>query len=232
MNNFINRLKVVYDLLKEGDFNYIYRGIRRRLYSQENFIGLKRDLHKPFKAPKAKIELAVRLLEDRDLEYFNMTHTDDILLNKHIPYCYVATTKNDIPCFRQWLIHYETNKEIKDLFKGIFPILKKDEALLEGGFIPPKNRGLGIMPAGICEVISKGITDNVRYIITFVGEHNIASLKGCSRAGFYPYILRTEKWFLFNKKVRFTAIPHDIITYYKNTVAEKPKPLTKKMHLV
>ena len=88
------------------------------------------------------------------------------------------------------------------------------------------------MSAGICKIINQEVEADVRFVITFVDAHNIASLKGCSRAGFFPYILRIEKWFMFKRKVKFTSIPPDIFFDFKNAIAEKSKPLTKTMHLV
>ena len=161
-----------------------------------------------------------------------MTHTEDGLLNENIPNCYVAVDDNDVPYFRQWLMDSKENNKIAAYFGDEFPVLKDNEALLEGAFIPPEKRGLGIMSAGICKIINQEVEADVRYVITFVDAHNIASLKGCSRAGFFPYILRIEKWFMFKRKVKFTSIPPDIFFDFKNAIAEKSKPLTKTMHLV
>lgn len=232
MNNVLNRIKVVYSHIKDNDFGYIFNGIKRRMFSTELSLGLKKDLSVPFKTPEAKINLSIRLIENGDAEYFDMTHFEDGLINENIPNCFVAVDENDVPCFRQWLMGSKQNDKIKSYFGGTFPCLEEDEALLEGAFIPPKNRGLGIMPAGICMVISKGIDANVRYVITFVEMHNIASLKGCARAGFLPYTLRTVKWFLFNKTVRFTDVPKDVLSQFSKDVMGKPKPLAKSLHLV
>jgi hypothetical protein len=46
---------------------------------------------------------------------------------------------------------------------------------------------------------------------TFVGEDNVASLKGCKKAGFTPYLARTETWWLLRRHVRFTRLPDGTI---------------------
>ena len=45
-----------------------------------------------------------------------------------------------------------------------------------------------------------------QHVITFVGHSNVASLKGCERAGFAPYVERRESWFLFRQRVRFLPL--------------------------
>ena len=46
----------------------------------------------------------------------------------------------------------------------------------------------------------------VQQVITFVSKDNIASLKGCERAGFAPYLDRRESWTLFRWRVRFRPL--------------------------
>jgi hypothetical protein len=43
-------------------------------------------------------------------------------------------------------------------------------------------------------------------VITFVDEQNPASLKGCLRAGFAPYLRRRERFRLFRRSVTFDPI--------------------------
>ena len=46
-----------------------------------------------------------------------------------------------------------------------------------------------------------------RWVVTFVGADNVASLKGCRKAGFSPYVERRESWRLFRRRVRCTPLP-------------------------
>jgi RimJ/RimL family protein N-acetyltransferase len=45
-----------------------------------------------------------------------------------------------------------------------------------------------------------------QHVITFVARRNVASLKGCERAGFAPYVERRESWSLFRRRVRFLPL--------------------------
>jgi RimJ/RimL family protein N-acetyltransferase len=45
-----------------------------------------------------------------------------------------------------------------------------------------------------------------RCVVTFVDEGNAASLKGCARAGFVPYLRRQEQFRLFRRRVSFTPL--------------------------
>lgn len=62
------------------------------------------------------------------------------------------------------------------------------------------------MPAAMAQIAEKGAAVGARYVCTFVGDDNIASLKGCEKAGFSPYLTRTITTRLFNlsKRIVFT----------------------------
>ena len=219
MSSLKNKLSVIYKHLASKDLAYFINGIKKRIKSEILYFGLKRDLSIPFKVPDAKIEIDVRLIEEKDQKYFSMTHTEDGLIYENIPDCFVATTIEDEACFRQWFFSYAARDKIKSYFGEMFPELKENEAFLEGAFIPPAKRGLNIMEAGICRILEKYKNSEIRYVITFVSISNIASLKGIHRSGFSPYILRTEKYFLFKKKVIFTQIPDCLLQEYLKSVS-------------
>lgn len=63
-------------------------------------------------------------------------------------------------------------------------------------------RGLCIMPAAMAQIAEKGTSIGARYVNTFVGDDNIASLKGCEKPGFSPYLTRTITTRLFNLSKR------------------------------
>ena len=43
----------------------------------------------------------------------------------------------------------------------------------------------------------------VRYVLGFIGEANVPSLKVAEFGGFDPYLKREESWFLFRRRIRF-----------------------------
>ncbi|WP_274475680.1 GNAT family N-acetyltransferase [Mangrovimonas aestuarii] len=205
----------VSNLIKDGEFKQLFNGLTKRLYSNTQSFGLKRDLEIPFEAPKANIQLKIRPANNSDMEAFRKFHTEDRLLSTDIPQCYVATTSSNEVCYRQWLMGSKQNDKIRYCFGKTFPKLKPDEALLEGAFTLPNYRGKKIMPEAMARIAEKGNELGVKYIVTFVNINNIPSLKGCKRSGFNPYVVRNERFFLFFKSTSFSTIPKRLKALYE-----------------
>jgi hypothetical protein len=62
------------------------------------------------------------------------------------------------------------------------------------------------MSAGMSMIAEKARELDARYVLTFVGEDNVASLKGCERAGFLPYVDRRESRRLGRLRVEFAEM--------------------------
>jgi RimJ/RimL family protein N-acetyltransferase len=182
-------------------------------------LGLRRDLHVSFTAPDAKIPITVRRLETRDFPVLFDTSAPDIddeeralrrarqeLASEGIGTGFVAVTETDDPCYVQWLFGPDENAEIRRYFERVFPPLRKGEALLEGAFTPVQHRGKGIMPAAMARIAEQAAALDARFVITFVTEDNIPSLKGCDRAGFSPYVRRRDAWIGIRRSITFTAL--------------------------
>lgn len=163
--------------------------------------GLARDLSRPLKQPSAKIPISVRPLGQRDVApLFTLYGEADTAHERSEAALrlgfvtagarrgYVAIDeRNGMPCYVQWLFGVEDNRFIKGL-KG-FPPLEAGEALLENAYTPPAYRGFGIMSEAMALIAERAVEVGARQVLTFVGLENIASLKGCQRAGFNPHIL-------------------------------------------
>lgn len=198
----------------------IWRSLLLRLYSDTTYLGLRRDLSVAFKASEAKIPLKVRPLDRQDdLSFidinepgissagaFERLHQVNMLRAK-IRTCYVALDHSDRPCYMQWLIPPSENDKIQAFYGNIFPRLEGDEALLEGAYTVDGYRGQGVMATAMAQIAERASDLGARWVITFVGERHIASLKGCKKAGFVPYIRRREIYRLFRRKVTFTPLP-------------------------
>ncbi len=240
-NHLLASLKNAYNLLKEGYYSVLYNEIRNRLYSESLSFGLQRDLQEPFEKPDAKIKINVRPLQEEDVETLMGKDVSDninpriiasqqAMLDAKIPTCYVAVTTTDKPCYMQWLIGSEDNDKIQSHFKGVFPPLKPNEALLEAAFGNPKFRGLRIMPAAMAQIAEKASLINARWVNTYVDVTNIASLKGCRRSGFEPFVLRKERWFLFRLTISFHPLSEILLESYEmNTADRKNKSLNESM---
>ena len=196
----------------------VWQGVRRRLYMRREAFGLRRDLSVPFEAPPAKIPVTVRPLRpDDDLSFIAddpelpaqaaREHIDQrLLLNADIPTCWIAVDSDGTACYMQWLIAARDNARIQAWWGGLFPELRPDEALLEGAYTADSHRGKGIMAHAMALIAEQARDFGAQHVITFVVKDNIASLKGCERAGFAPYIDREDSWTLFRRRVRFQPL--------------------------
>ena len=115
--------------------------------------------------------------------------------------------RNGAPCYVQWLFGARDNAFVSQL-KG-FPVLAPHQALLENAYTPPAYRGFGIMSAAMALIAERAADIGARHVLTFVGLDNIASLKGCQRAGFNPLILHraTRLGFGMIRRDRFEELP-------------------------
>jgi GNAT superfamily N-acetyltransferase len=198
------------------------RRMVRQVYREWHSYGLRRDLQVPFESPRARIPLMVRLLNEEDISQLfpgeraglsrraRLEEADRVaLLAEQLATPYVAVDSTcDRPCFLQWLCTARSNDFVQRYFRGRFPLLRDDEALLEYAFTPPSYRGNGIMPAAMSMIAEKAAQYGVRYVVTYVSRDNPAALQGCAKAGFSPYVLRHDRSFLRGliRKRRFTPI--------------------------
>jgi RimJ/RimL family protein N-acetyltransferase len=174
-------------------------GGRLKLGFRANFIryGLCRDLAEPIKITSAKIPIAVRPLQNADFFWlFSSEGSRDpaeklqvawrkAFIQKGAPGGFVAVDqRNGRPCYVQWLLGSANNDFVRRI--GGFPVLQPKEALLEFAYTPPGYRGLGIMSAAMALIAQHAADIGARQVLTFVDHDNIASLRGCQRAGFRP----------------------------------------------
>jgi hypothetical protein len=206
--------------LNAGKLHHIAEALSYRWASGLSSFGLRRDLRIPFAAPEANIPISVRPLVDSDVRKLLNVNALGItdegreermtrlqMLEAGLATCYVAVTTDDEPCYMQWLIGPEQNDKVQAYFKGIFPHLERGEALLEGAFTPEVHRGKRIMPCAMAQIAEKATEIGARWVMTFVTQDNIPSLKGCQRSGFAPYAARQESWNAFRHSVKFTPLP-------------------------
>ncbi len=219
MTRLMRRAESALDLLLHGGAEETLRTLKIRLHSYVLHYGLRRDLTVPFPVPPAKISLTVRpLAPDDDLSF--LRHEPGLsaeaargrrvqrqLLAARIPVCWVAVAPDGKIAYMQWLVTPKDNHRILEHWGDSFPQLRPDEALLEGAYTPEAYRGQGIMPHAMARIAESAKDLGARWVITFVGDDNIASLKGCKKAGFQPYLERRQTWSLFRRRAVFTPLP-------------------------
>ncbi len=200
-----------------GQFQSRFAGrIQLGVWSRSTRYGLRRDLSLPLEKPRAKIPISVRPLVKTDIPLLlpadsNAEHDRRerieiawrrAFIGKGAEGGFVAIDlRSNTPCYMQWLLSPANNGFIRRI--GGFPLLEKHEALLENAYTPSAYRGLGIMSEAMALIAERAIDLGIRYVLTFVDHQNIASLKGCQRAGFYPHLLHHRL------QVGFGLIKHD-----------------------
>ncbi len=214
-------------LIRERRFREIGQRMASQIHEEWLSYGLRRDLSIPLEVPKARIPISVRELRSSDLPHLFPTDTSSLPHEEHleiatrrahvsesIPTCYVAIDlRRDTPCYAQWLMGPDQNEKIQRFFSGKFPRLRSDEALLENAYTPVAYRGKGVMPTAMALIAERAVEMGCRYVITFVDQANVPSLKGCSKAGFHPYVTRHDSRTLFHlfKHRHFSQLPGDFI---------------------
>jgi hypothetical protein len=206
-------------LVRSGNLKKALWAVRYRLRSDSTSLGLRRDLSLPFPGPSAKIPLVVRPLSSGDdlsaldpaqpgisSEEMFWRLAQRRLLQSDLRTCYVAIGPDGKLCFMQWLIHSTDNDRLRAVFDNLYPTLAPDEALLEGAFTPDTSRGLGVMSAAMAQIAERAAGVGARWVITFVDEGNVASVKGCARAGFSAYVKRHERFRLFRRYISFDPL--------------------------
>lgn len=223
MTNILDKISYLLKLIKNGELKFLWTGISRRLYSERVSFGLKKDLNKDWPDPPTLLKLSFRLYQDSDAPHFELDKNNHGIMDMDIEQCYVAT-KDDIPVYRVWLMDSSQNDKIKKFWGDSFPPLQKGEALVENSYTVPKFRGFGIMPYAMAKIAEKGKEFGVETAIIYTEIDHIVSLRAGDYAGYVPFNVRKEKWFLFNKKVSFEdTIPQDLMDHYKKVTARRPR---------
>lgn len=225
MKIILEKGKVIFYLLGHARKGLLLREIGRRLYSNEVYYGLHPDLRNYFKPLEENLSLRMRPLSnvdipkllDLDIKHGGYQEIRDrverlLFIKAGISTCYVAVTHDsNQPCFMQWLIGPEENRNLGAYFKVGIPLLAEGEMLFEFAFIPEKWRGRKIIPIAMALVAEEGKRRGAQWGITFVRDNNIPSLRGCLRAGFTPYMVRRIKRRLFVRRVTFTPLTAEFV---------------------
>lgn len=214
------KLSFTLSILRQRDFGEIGSILRTKAWSTERALGLSRDLAVPFQAPEALIPITVRPIQPADVRVLlnvseagiSVAERRDRTMRLHLldagfTSCFVATTVDDQACYIQWLIPPAENDLLRASFNGLFPPLADTEVLLEGAYTPVAFRGQRIMPAAMALIAEKAAGFGANRVLTFVGEDNIPSLKGCKRAGFSPSLRREAIQRLGHRRMVFTPLP-------------------------
>ena len=215
------KINFIFKLIKDAKLAFLWNAFLRRLYSEDVAFGFKRELDKEQIKPRVLLPFNTRPCKNSDIDFF-LDNENDGLIND-FETCYVATTKEGVPCFRLWVIGASQNKKLKDIWGRTFPQLLQDEVLIENVFTVPKFRGMGILPAVLYDVCETCKEHGAKYALTFGLASNNNTSRSYHYAGFYPYVLRKRKWFLFRKSITFEEIPKELMEKYNKLTRRKLK---------
>jgi len=202
------KAKTLLLMLIKGEKSDVLRDLATRFYSDEASYILRRDLARPLvRRPTAKIPIRIRPMEPKDLSTIVAERPRRLpALEANIPTCYLATTEDGSICYMQWLIQADHQHLMRPYFKGELAGYDRDTALLEFAYTFQRFRGQSIMSAAMAEIAEQALPLGARWAITYVNGDNVRSLKGCARAGFRPYMLRTEGWRGFRLRQAFHVL--------------------------
>jgi hypothetical protein len=109
--------------LEAGMLPSAAKSVARRLRSNVEAVGLRRDLAVPFEAPRAAIPIEVRPLAERDIPHLLEPNVAQLsaeerwdrasrkrLLEAGFGAPHVAVTDGDVPCYVQWLFGHKDNE--------------------------------------------------------------------------------------------------------------------------
>jgi hypothetical protein len=190
------KLKIVGTLAKEGDLLELGKRVIKLVWSTDEFYILRRDLRVPLiPHPQARIPIRTRRLLASDMPQIITEHPSGLLmgvLRSGIPQCYVATTESDALCYLQWLISPENREYLQSIRFSEMYGFGDDSVVLEFAYTFRRFRGLGIMGAALADIAAED--KRAIWAWTYVPRSNVASLRGCRRAGFLPYRVSFSRW--------------------------------------
>jgi hypothetical protein len=206
---------------------WLWLTARKHLYSRGVSIGVRRDMSVHVEGqigrdlavvPTAKIPLEVRQLRPED----DLSFIDDVpgldprsaqmradqrwLMSGDLPPPWVAVDPDGAVCFMTFMLTARDNAVIQAKWEGMLPQLQPDEVLIEGPFAGESARGLGIMTEVAGRLLQVAADSGARYVMGFIGEANVATLKVVELGGLAPFVKREERWFLFRRRILFLPI--------------------------
>ena len=130
MKDFVELIKILFSVRFSLAISFGWKEIKRRIYSNEAFFGLKYDLTKEINILEPKIPVTIRNLEAKDIpNILNLTarkinQTEfrnrlerHLFAKTNVPTCYVAVAEHDVPCAMCWLVYHEDNDKTSGIFQ-------------------------------------------------------------------------------------------------------------------
>lgn len=178
---------------------------RRRLWSSAEEFELVCDLATRPPVPDAKVPVTMApetgsfdgfaraLAETRGLDYGQLLRRQ-LAVEAGIPGLHVACAEGGDLLYAQWLLGPQERDRLAAAASGPWRSLAPDEAMVEYAYAFPSSRGLGVMAAGMGQLLEKAAVDGSARVFTYVRTDNVPSLRGCARVGFVPDAVVERRW--------------------------------------
>lgn len=200
-------------------FTPLIKWLKHKFYLKSLYYGLKRELDGCIYSVPSRLEYSLHIASPSEMvELFQLLSNEnkdsimEVVLRKifydhSLTNCYLArATANNEPCYIQWMILPEENPEAQRFLRQGYPQIASNEVMLEHAYTFKKYRGQGIMGSVMAKLATIAQERGYQQIITYVSKDNIASLKGCEKAGFQKFRLWQEARFFFTSSRKVTEL--------------------------
>jgi GNAT superfamily N-acetyltransferase len=191
--------------------------LRRQIYSKSFFVGVEKDLTKPFLDFQTDIEYILQRGKETDIsEMLTIAKTAskesayELVMRKMFydsgfRQFYVArTSENGELCYIAWLLSSAEHPELRDGFKGV-PPLKEKEVLLFNLFAFEKYRGKGLASSVDTQLCKIAMENGYERAIAYPLGNKIAAVKALEKIGFKKFCWKFERRFLFSVTREFRS---------------------------
>jgi RimJ/RimL family protein N-acetyltransferase len=197
LGSLLSKARFAVLLLRVGGPIPVLLQLKRQLYSRGTFLGLEKYLELDGIRIPCGVEYTLSLASDDDMneileraKHESRQSAHELVQRKWFydagfRNCYVArAVDTGEPCYIQWMISLADGEVLARRFAKRFPKLEEHEVLLENAYTFEKYRGKRLMPSVELRLAEVAREKGFKRMITYVLDDNVASLKGCERAGF------------------------------------------------
>ncbi len=170
--------------------------LRRRTWADSHFLGLICDTDAIIAPPRASIPVVMEVaVGDRSRQFvaelprvsgkdYHEVYARVRMCDMGVKELYVASAPDGGAIYAQWLVGPEDHAAMLRAISRPLRPLAADEMEVEGAYTFVEHRRKGAMADGMYQLLEHARAAGARRVITYVGEDNIGSLRGCAAVGF------------------------------------------------
>lgn len=175
----------------------IVETLRQRVWSEARDFGLACEAAEAPEARRAKVPVVMRPMDgETGVGHFSAeldrvsgeehrdVHNRVRLCANGVRTLYMSLDPQGEAIYAQWLVAPGEEAPLQATVPNQFPTLPEGEWLVEGAYTFHAFRRMGAMGDGMHQLLMAARDAGGRRVITYVGEENVGSLRGCANAGF------------------------------------------------